>query len=59
MRMNNKQNSSLSSSSRRRAGNLPLSSRCNKYNSLCNRRNLGNLHSRRGSRLGNLCLKMR
>jgi hypothetical protein len=58
MRISNRQNSSLSSR-RRSAGNLPLSSRCNKYNSLCNRRSLGNLHYRRGTRPGNLCLKMR
>jgi hypothetical protein len=58
MRMNNRRNSSLSSR-RRSAGNLPLSSRCNKYNSLCNRRSPGNLHCRRGTRSGNLCLKMR
>jgi hypothetical protein len=58
MRISNKRNSSLSSR-RRSAGNLPLSSRCNKYNSLCNRRSSGNLHCRRGTRLGNLCLKMR
>jgi hypothetical protein len=37
MRISNRRNSSLSSR-RRSAGNLPLSSRCNKYNSLCNRR---------------------
>jgi hypothetical protein len=48
MRIRNRQNSSLSSR-RRRAGNLPLSSRCNKYSSLCNRRSLGNLHFRRGT----------
>jgi hypothetical protein len=59
MRISNKQNSSLSSSRRRSIGNLPLSSRCNKYNSLCNRRIPGNLHCRRGTRPGNLCLKMR
>jgi hypothetical protein len=58
MRISNKRNSSLSSR-RRSAGNLPLSSRCNKYNSLCNRRSPGNLHCRRGTRPGNLCLKMR
>jgi hypothetical protein len=38
MRISNKRNNSLSSSSRRSADNLPLSSRCNKYNSLCNKR---------------------
>jgi hypothetical protein len=59
MRISNRRNNSLSSSRRRSAGNLLLSSRCNKYNSLCNRRSLGNLHYRRGTRLGNLCLKMR
>jgi hypothetical protein len=59
MRISNRWNNSLSSSRRRSAGNLPLSSRCNKYSSLCNRRNPGNLHRRRGTRLGNLCLKMR
>jgi hypothetical protein len=58
MRIRNRRNSSLSSR-RRRAGNLPLSSRCNKYISLCNRRSLGNLHYRRGTRPGNLCLEMR
>jgi hypothetical protein len=59
MRISNRRNSSLSSSSRRSAGNPPLSSRCNKYNSLCNRRSPDNLHCRRGTRPGNLCLKMR
>jgi hypothetical protein len=59
MRISNKRNSSLSSSRRRSAGNLPLRSRCNKYNSLFNRRSPGNLHYRRGTRPGNLCLKMR
>jgi hypothetical protein len=59
MRISNIRSSSLSSSRRRSAGNLPLSSRCNKYNSLCNRRSPGNLHYRRGTRPGNLCLKMR
>jgi hypothetical protein len=58
MRISNRRNISLSSR-RRSAGNLPLSSRCNKYNSLCNIRSPGNLHCRRGTRLGNLCLKMR
>jgi hypothetical protein len=57
MRISNKRNRSLSS--RRSAGNLPLSSRCNKYSSLCNRRSPGNLHCRRGTRPGNLCLNMR
>jgi hypothetical protein len=57
MRISNRRNNGLSS--RRSAGNLPLSSRCNKYNSLCNRRSPGNLHCRRGTRLGNLYLKMR
>jgi hypothetical protein len=51
MRISNRQNSSLSSR-RRSAGNLPLSSRCNKYSSLCNRRIPGNLHCRRGTRPG-------
>jgi hypothetical protein len=59
MRISNRRNNSLSSSSRRIAGNLPLSSRCNKYKNLCNRRNPGNLHYRRGTRSGNLYLKMR
>jgi hypothetical protein len=59
MRISNRRNSILSSSRRRSAGNLPLSSRCNKYSSLCNRRSPGNLHCRRGTRPGNLCLKMR
>jgi hypothetical protein len=59
MRISNRQNSSLSCSRRRSAGNLPLSSRCNNYSSLCNSRSPGNLHCRRGTRLGNLCLKMK
>jgi hypothetical protein len=59
MRINNRRNSSLSSSRRRSAGNLPLSSRCNKYNNLYNKRSPGNLHCRRGTRLGNLCLNIR
>jgi hypothetical protein len=59
MRISNRRNSSLSSSRRRRAGNLLLSSRCNKYSSLGNRRSPGKLHCRRGTRLGNLCLKTR
>jgi hypothetical protein len=58
MRISNRRNSSPSSR-RRSTGNLPLSSRCNKYNNLCNRRRLGNLHCRRGTRPGNLCVKMR
>jgi hypothetical protein len=58
MRISNRQNRSLSSK-RRSAGNIPLISRCNKYSSLCNRRSPGNLHCRRGTRPGNLCLKMR
>jgi hypothetical protein len=58
MRISNRRNSSLSSRTRS-AGNLPLSSRCNKYSSLCNRRSPGNLHCRRGPRPGNLCLKIR
>jgi hypothetical protein len=57
MRISNKRNNNLSS--RRSAGNPPLRSRWNKYNSLCNRRSPGNLHCRRGTRPGNLCLKMR
>jgi hypothetical protein len=59
MRISNRQNISLSSSWRRSACNLPLSSRCNKYSSLCNRRSPSNLHCRRGTGPGNLCLKMR
>jgi hypothetical protein len=59
MRISNRRNSSLSNSRRRSAGNLPLRSRCNKYSSLCNRRSPGNLHCRRGTRQGNLYLKMR
>jgi hypothetical protein len=59
MRISNRRNSNLSNSRRRSAGNLPLSSRCNMYNSLCNRRSPDNLHFRRGTRPGNLCLKMR
>jgi hypothetical protein len=43
MSISNRRNSSLSSRRRRSAGNLPLSSRCNKYNSLYNRRSLDNL----------------
>jgi hypothetical protein len=43
MRISHRRNSSLSGR-RRSAGNLPLSSRCNKYNSLCNRRSPSNLH---------------
>jgi hypothetical protein len=61
MRINNKRNNNLSSR-RRSAGNLPLSSRCNMYNTLCNRRRRrspDNLHCKRGTRPGNLCLKMR
>jgi hypothetical protein len=58
MRISNRRSSSLSSR-RRSAGKLLLSSRCNKYNSLCNRRSPGNLHCRRGTMPGNLCLKMR
>jgi hypothetical protein len=59
LRIINRRNSSLSSRRRRSAGNLPVSSRCNKYNNLCNRRSPGNLHCRRVTRPGNLCLKMR
>jgi hypothetical protein len=58
MRISNRRNISLSSS-RRSAGNLHLSSRCNKYNSLFNRRSPGNLHCRRGTKPGNLYLKIR
>jgi hypothetical protein len=58
MRISNRRNRSLSSR-RRSTGNLPLSSRCNKYSSLCNKRSPGNLHCRRVTRPGNLCLKMR
>jgi hypothetical protein len=46
MRISNRQNNNLFSK-RRSTGNLPLSSRCNTYNSLCKRRSLGNLHCRR------------
>jgi hypothetical protein len=60
MRISNGRNNNLFSSRRRSAGNLPLSNRCNKYNSLCNRRRSPvNLHCRRGTRPGNLYLKMR
>jgi hypothetical protein len=58
MRISNRRNSSLSSR-RRSASNLPLSSRFNKYSSLCNMRSPGNLHCRRGARPGNLYLKIR
>jgi hypothetical protein len=58
MRISNRRNNSLSRW-RRSIGNLPLSSRCNKYSSLCNRRSPDNLHYRRGTRPGNLCLNMR
>jgi hypothetical protein len=58
MRISNRRHGSLSSR-RRSAGNLPLSSRCNKYNNHCNRKSPGSLHYRRGTRPGNLCLKMR
>jgi hypothetical protein len=58
MRISNRRNNSLSNR-RRSAGNLPLSSRCNKYNNLCNKRSPGNLHYRRGTRPGNLFLKTR
>jgi hypothetical protein len=60
MRISNKQNSNLSSSSSRRTDNLSLSSWCNMYNSLCNRRRSPcNLHCRKGTKPGNLCLNMR
>jgi hypothetical protein len=58
MRISNRRNNSLSSM-RRSIGNLPLTSRCNKYSSLCNRRSPDNLHCRRGTKPGNLYLKMR
>jgi hypothetical protein len=58
MKISNRRNSSLCNRSRSQ-GNLPLSSRRNMHSSLCNRRSPGNLHCRRGTRLGNLCLKMR
>jgi hypothetical protein len=58
MRISNRRNSSLFSRRRRSVGNLPLSSRCNKYRSPCNKRSPGNLHCRRGTMPGNLCLKM-
>jgi hypothetical protein len=54
MRISNRRNGILSSS-RRSVGNLPLSCRCNKYNSLWNRRSSSNLHCRRRTRPGNLC----
>jgi hypothetical protein len=59
VRISNRRNSSLSSRRRRSAGNLPLNIRCNKYNSLCNRRSPCILHCSRGTRPGNLCLNMR
>jgi hypothetical protein len=59
MRISNRRNSSPSSSKRRSACNLPLSSRCNKYSRLCNKRIPGNLHCRRVTGTGNICLKMR
>jgi hypothetical protein len=58
MRISNRRNSSLSSR-RRSAGHLHLSSRCNRYNCLYNRRSPGNHHCRRGTRPGNFYLKMR
>jgi hypothetical protein len=58
MKISNRRNSNLSRR-RRSAGNLPLRSKCNKYNSLCNRRSPGNLHYKRGTRPGNLYLNMR
>jgi hypothetical protein len=54
MRISNRRNSSLCSSRRRSVSNLPLSNRCNKYSSLCNRRSPGNLHCRRGTKSENL-----
>jgi hypothetical protein len=59
MRISNRRNSSLSNRRKRSAENLPLSTRCNKYSILCNKRSPGNLHCRRGTRPENLCLKMR
>jgi hypothetical protein len=59
MRISNRRNNSLSNSRKRSTDNLPLWSRCNRYNNLCNRSSPGNLHCRRGTRPGNLCLKMR
>jgi hypothetical protein len=58
MRISNRRNDSLSSR-RRSADNLPLSSRCNKYSSLRNKRSPGNLHCRKGTRPRILYLKMR
>jgi hypothetical protein len=52
MRISNRRNNSLSSNRRRSVDNLPLSSRCNKYSSLCNRRSPCNLHNKRGTRPG-------
>jgi hypothetical protein len=49
MRISNRRNKSLSSSRRRSAGNHPLSSRCNKYNNLCNRRSPSNLQLQKGN----------
>jgi hypothetical protein len=59
MRISNRRSSNLSSRRRRSVDNLPLSSRCNKYSSLCNRRSPCNLNCRSGTMPGNLCLKMR
>jgi hypothetical protein len=59
MRISNRRNNNLCSRRRRSPHNLPLSSRCNMYDILCNRRSPGNLHCRRRTRPGNLCLKMR
>jgi hypothetical protein len=60
IRISNRQNNSLCSSSRRCPGNLPLNSRCNMYNSLYNRRrDPSNLHCRRRTKPGNFYLKMR
>jgi hypothetical protein len=42
MRISDRRNNSLSSSRRRSTCNLPLCSRCNKYNNICNRRSPGN-----------------
>jgi hypothetical protein len=55
MRISNRRNNNLSSNRRRSTCNLPLSSRCNMYSSLYNRRRRspGNLHYRRGTRPGN------
>jgi hypothetical protein len=53
MRISNRRNNNLFSSRRRSAGNLPTTTA-----SANSRRSLGNLHCRRGTRPGYLCLKM-